>query len=154
MATAPKLASQPLGDAPMRNTAPREILSHLRKFLQLLTGSGVDDREEISNASAVRKGERCMKDTVHYFVHLPVHSVSGASEREKGNCAREATVFGRGTGAMWAGATPPLVHAACPRVAWSRSSPHVCEQGTILESNMKCMSQPRVHICNLEAVRV
>jgi hypothetical protein len=132
----------------MRNRTLREILSDLRKFLRLLTVSRADDREAISKASPVRKGEQCMKDTVHYFVHLPVHSNSGVSEREKGNCAREAAVFGRRTGAMWAGATPPLVHAACPTVAWSRSSPHVCEQGTILELNMKCMSQPRVHICN------
>jgi len=63
-------------------------------------------------------------------------------------------VFGRGTEAMWAGATPPFVHAACPTVTWSRSSPHVCEQGRFLESNMKCMSQPRVDICNPETVKV
>src|SRR5271168_2079311 len=109
----------------MRNPTTLEIISHLRKFLQLAAGSGVDNHEEVSNGSAVPKGERDMKDTVHYFVHLPVHSDSGAGEREKGKCAREAAVFGRRTGAMWAGATPPLVHAACPTVAWSRSSPHV-----------------------------
>jgi hypothetical protein len=138
----------------MRNRTPREILSHRRKLLRLLTDSGADDRQEISKASPVRKGEQYMKYTVHYFVHLPVHSDSGASEREKGNCAREATVFGRRTGAMWAGATPPLVHAACPTVAWSRSSPHVCGEGRFVEANMKCMSQPRVRNCNSEAVRV
>ena len=154
MASAPKLALKQLADEPMRNRTTLEIISHLRNFLQLVAGSSVDDHEEVSNGSTVRKGERDMKDTVHYFVHLPVHSDSGASEREKGNCAREAAEFGRRPGAMWAGATPPLVHAACPTVAWSRSSPHVCEQGRFLESNMKCMSQPRVHICNSEAVRV
>jgi hypothetical protein len=63
-------------------------------------------------------------------------------------------VLGRGTEAMWAGATPPFVRAARPSVAWSRSSPHVCQQDTILESNMKCMSQPRVDICNPETVKV
>jgi hypothetical protein len=138
----------------MRNRTPREILSDLRKFLRLFTVSGVDVREEIPDASAVRKGERSMKETVHYIVHLPVHFVPGASEREKGSCAREAAVFGRRTGDMWAGATPPLVHAACPTVAWSRPSPHVCEEDTIVESNMKCTSQPRVQICNPEAVRL
>ena len=64
------------------------------------------------------------------------------------------SILGAGKTSDWAGATPPFVRAARPSVAWSRSSPHVCEQGTFLESNMKCMSQPRVHICNPEAVRV
>lgn len=154
MASAPKLAPQPLGYEPMRDNAPREILSHLRKVLQMLTDSGVDAREENSNTLAVRKGERRVEDTIHHIVHLPVHPFSGASEREKRVCARETRMFGRRMGAEWAGATPPLVHAACPTVSWSRSSPHVCEQDTILESNMKCMSQPRVHNCNSEAVRV
>lgn len=67
----------------MRNRTTLEIISHLRKFLQLVAGSGVDDHEEVSNGSAVRTGERDMKDTVHYFVHLPVHSDSGTSKREK-----------------------------------------------------------------------
>lgn len=143
-----------LGDAPMRNSALREILSHLRKFLRLLTNGNVADREEISNASAMRKGERCMKDTVHHFLTYPFTLSLEQVKEKKGICAREATAFGRGTKAMWAGATPPLVHAACPIVAWSRSSPHVREQVTIMESNMKCMSKPRVHICNPETVRV
>jgi hypothetical protein len=108
MAKAAKLALQQLADEPMRNRTTLEIISHLRKSLQLVGGNGVDDREEVSNGSAVRKGERDMKVTVHYFVHLPVHSGPGASEREKGNCAREAAVCGRRTGAMWAGATLPL----------------------------------------------
>jgi hypothetical protein len=72
----------------MRNLTTSEILSHLRKLLRLLTDSTVGDREGISNASTVLKGERRMKDTVHYFVHHTVHSVSGSSEREKRQCAR------------------------------------------------------------------
>ena len=131
MTSAPKLALQPLGDAPMRNSALREILSDLRKFLRLLTDSGVDGREEISNASAMRKGERCMKDTVHHFLTYPFTLSLEQVKEKKGICAREATVFGRGTKAKWAGATPPLVHAACPTVAWSRSSPHVSRAGHI-----------------------
>jgi len=35
-----------------------EILPHFWKFLRPLRGGDVDDREEISNASAVRKGKR------------------------------------------------------------------------------------------------
>jgi len=58
MATAAKLVLQHLRDAPMRTRAPREILAHLRTFLLPLTDGSVDDREEISNASPVRKGER------------------------------------------------------------------------------------------------
>lgn len=154
MTSAPKLALQPLRDAPVRNSALREILSDLRKFLLLLTDSGADGREEISNASAMRKGERCMKDTVHHFLTYPFTLSLEQVKEKKGICAREATAFGRGTKAMWAGATPPLVHAARPSVAWSRSSPHFREQCTFLEPEMKCMSQPRVHICNLETVRV
>lgn len=154
MASAHKLESVPVGDAPIRNSAPREILSHLREFLRLFTDSGVDDREEVSNPLATRRGERGMKGTVHYFVHLRVHPFSGASKRGKRVCARETRMFGRRMGAEWAGATPPLVHAACPTVAWSRSSPRVCEKDTTLESNMKCMSKPRVRICNSEAVSV
>ena len=142
------------GMRPIRNRTTLEILSNLRKFLLPLTDGSVDDREGISNASAMRKGERCMKDTVHYFAVFPFTLSLEQVKRKKGYCAREATVFGRGTEAMWAGATPPFVHAACPTVAWSRSSPHVCEQGRFLESNMKCMSQPRVDICNPETVRV
>ena len=115
----------------MRNRTTLEILSHLRKFLLLLTDSGVDDREEISNASAMRKGERCMKDTVHHFVTFPFTLSLEQVKEKKGICAREATVFGRGTKAMWAGATPPLVHAARPSVAWSRSSPHVSRAGHV-----------------------
>jgi hypothetical protein len=64
------------------------------------------------------------------------------------------SILGAGKTPDWAGATPPLVRAARPSVAWSRSSPHVREQCTFLESEKKCMSQPRVHICNPEAVRV
>lgn len=86
MASAPKLAFKQLAIEPMKNRMTLEIISHLRKFLQLVGGGGVDSHEEVSNGSAVRKGERGMKDVVHYFVHLPVHSDSGASEREKGNC--------------------------------------------------------------------
>ena len=63
-------------------------------------------------------------------------------------------MFGRRMGAMWAGTTPPLVHAARPSVPQGRSSPHVREQGTILESEMKCMTQLRAHTCNPETVRV
>lgn len=96
-------------------------------------------REEISNASAMRKGERYMKDTVHHFLTYPFTLSLEQVKEKKGICARKATAFGRGTKAMWAGATPPLVHAACPIVAWSRSIPHVREQVTIMESNMKCM---------------
>jgi hypothetical protein len=132
----------------MRDNAPREILSHLRKFLRLLTDSDVAGREEISNASPVPKGERCMKDTVHHFASFPFTLSREQVKEKKRQCAREAAVFGRGTETLWAGATPPLAHAACPIVAWSRSSPDVREQGTFLESEMKCMSQPRVHICN------
>jgi hypothetical protein len=154
VSAAPKLALQSFGNAPVRCGTPREIVSHFRKFLQRFSGSGVDDCGGISNASAVRKGERCMNDTVHHFSTYPFTLSLDQVKEKKGICAREATAFGRGTKAMWAGATPPLVHAACPIVAWSRSSPHVCEQGTILESNMKCMSQPRVHIRNPETVRV
>ncbi len=145
MGAAPKLALPPWA---------REILSGFWKFLRLLPGNGVDDREESSNASAMRKGERCMNDTVHHYLTYPFTLSLEQVKEKKGICAREATVFGRGTKAMWAGATPPLVHAARPSVAWSRSSPHFREQGTLLESEMKCMSQPRVHICNPETVRV
>jgi hypothetical protein len=67
----------------MRHRTTLEIISHLRKFLQLPAGSGVDDHEEVSNGSALQMGERDTKDTVHYFVHLPVHSDSGTSKREK-----------------------------------------------------------------------
>ena len=88
MATAPKLALQPLGDASVRNSAPREILSHCRKFLRLLTGSCLGDREEISNASTVRKGERCMKDTVHHFANFPF-TLSLEQVKEKKDCAHE-----------------------------------------------------------------
>ena len=72
----------------MRNRASREILSHSRKFLRLLTGSGVDDREEISKASPVRKGERCMKDTVHHFAIFPF-TLSLEQVKEKKGYARE-----------------------------------------------------------------
>ena len=120
----------------MRNRTPREILSHIRKYLRLLIGSGVGDGEEISNASTLRKGERCMKDAVHHFAVVPFTLSPEQVKEKKGICPRKATVFGRGTYAMWAGATPPLVHAARPSVAWSRSSPHVREQGTFLESEM------------------
>jgi len=88
MATAAQIALQPLEDVPMRNHTTREILSHLRKFLRLLTDSGVDDREEISNASAVRKGERCMKDTVHRFASFPFTLSLEQVKEKKGN-ARE-----------------------------------------------------------------
>jgi hypothetical protein len=88
MATAAKLALQPLGNPPVRNSAPHEILSHLRKFLRLLTGIGVGDREEISNASTVQKGERCMKATVHHFASVPF-TLSLEQVKEKKDCAHE-----------------------------------------------------------------
>jgi hypothetical protein len=72
----------------MRNRASREILSHSRKFLRLLTRSGVDDREEISNALAKREGERCMKDTVHHFFTYPF-TLSLEQVKEKKGYARE-----------------------------------------------------------------
>jgi hypothetical protein len=64
------------------------------------------------------------------------------------------SILGAGKTPDWAGATPPFGAFSRPKTSWGRSSPHVREQGTILQSNMKCMSQPRVHICNSEAVRV
>jgi hypothetical protein len=88
MSTPAKLASQPLWDAPTRNGTTREILSHPRNFLRLLTDSGVDDREEISNASAMRKGERCMKGTVHHFGVAPF-TLSPEQVKEKESSARE-----------------------------------------------------------------
>src|SRR6266581_2367822 len=69
----------------MRNRTPREILSHLRNFLRLLTDSDVADREEISNASPVRKGERCMKDTVHHFASFPFTLSLEQVKEKKGN---------------------------------------------------------------------
>ncbi len=66
----------------MRNRTPREILSHFRKVLQLFSGRGVDDRKEISNASAVRKGERCMKYTDHFLAGVPFTSVVNGSIEE------------------------------------------------------------------------
>ena len=72
----------------MRNRTPREILSHFRKFLRLFADSGVDDREEISNASAVRKGERSMNDTVHHFSTYPF-TLSLEQVKEKKETARE-----------------------------------------------------------------
>jgi len=71
-----------------RNGTTREILSHPRKFLRLLTDGGVDDREEISNASAMRKGERCMKDTVHHFAVFSF-TLSLEQVKEKESSARE-----------------------------------------------------------------
>jgi hypothetical protein len=88
MAIAAKLALLPLWDALMRNRTPREILSQCRKFLRLLTDSGADDREEISNASKVRKGERCMKDTVHHFAIFPF-TLSLEQVKAKKGSARE-----------------------------------------------------------------
>ncbi len=72
----------------MRNRTIREILSHPRKFLRLLTDSDVADREKISNASPVRKGERCMKDTVHHFASFPF-TLSPEQVKEKTGNARE-----------------------------------------------------------------
>jgi hypothetical protein len=69
----------------MRNGTPREILFHLRKFLRLVTDSGIDDREEISNASPVRKGERFMKDTVHLFAGSPFTLSLEQVKEKKGN---------------------------------------------------------------------
>jgi hypothetical protein len=75
-------------DAPMRNRTPREILSDLRNFLRLLTDRSADDREEISNASKVQKGEPCMKDTVHHFAIFPF-TLSLEQVKEKKGYARE-----------------------------------------------------------------
>jgi hypothetical protein len=73
----------------MRNRPPREILSHFRKFLRLSMGSGVDDREEVSNASAVRKGERGMNDTVHHFSTYPFTlSLEQVKEKKRSACER------------------------------------------------------------------
>ena len=72
----------------MRNRTTHEILSHLRKFLRLVTNSSADDREEISNASKVRKGERCVKDIVHHFGIFPF-TLSLEQVKEKKGHARE-----------------------------------------------------------------
>jgi len=81
----PKLA---FGDAPTRHRTPREILSNPRKFLQPFSGSAVDDYEEISNASAIGEGERCMKDTVHHFALFPF-TLAPEEVKEKESSARE-----------------------------------------------------------------
>ena len=75
-------------DAPMRNSTPREILSYFRNFLLPLTDGSVDDREEIFNALVVRRGERCMKDTVHHFGIFPF-TLSLEQVKEKKGYARE-----------------------------------------------------------------
>jgi hypothetical protein len=88
MAMAAKLALEPSGDAPVRNRTAREILSISREFLRLSMSSAVGDRKEISNASTVRKGERCMKDTVHPFASFPF-TLSLEQVKEKKDCAHE-----------------------------------------------------------------
>jgi hypothetical protein len=149
-----KLALQPLGDAPMRNGTPREILSHFRKFLRLLTGSGVGDREEISNDSAMRKGERCMKDTVHHFSAYPF-TMSLKQIKEKKDYGRErpqCLAAERRTSGL---ERPHLLCAQRAQVLRGVAPAHMfASRARFLESEMYCMSQPRVHIRNPETVRV
>jgi len=154
MATAPKLALQPLADAPMRNRTPREILSNPRTFLQQFSGSGVDDCEEISNASTMRKGERCMKDTVHHFASFPF-TLSLEQVKEKKDCAQErpqCLAAERRTSGL---ERPHLLCAQRAQVLRGVAPAHLfASRARFLESEMYCMSQPRVHICNPETVRI
>jgi hypothetical protein len=154
MATAPELALQPLWDAPVRNRALRESLSHFRKFLRLSMGSGVDDREEISNASAMRKGERCMNDAVHHDLTYPF-TLSLEQVKEKKDCAHErpqCLAAERRTSGL---ERPHLLCAQRAQTLRGVVPAHLfASRAGFLESEMYCMSQPRVHICNPETVRV
>src|ERR1700686_5631734 len=103
-----------------------------------------------SPGKRTRQGERGMKDTDHFLMDAPFTSSVNGSLDEPRACARRDIRFGRGQKSEWAGATPPLAAFSRPKTSWGRSRPHFREQGTFLESAMKCMSQPRVRISNPE----
>jgi len=107
-----------------------EILSHLRKFLRLFRGGDVDDREEISNASAVRKGEGYFTHAVHRALHPCVHPVNPLLPYKLNIWLCRTAHFGRGVGAGWAGTTPPFAARCAQKAFRGRSSPPVREQST------------------------
>ena len=155
MATAEKLALQPLGDAHVRNSAPREILSHFRKFLRLSMGNGVDSRKEISNASTVRKGERFMNDAVHHCATYPFTLSLEQVKEKKGYAHERPQCLARRTEGQMGLERPHLLCARRAQVLRGVAPAHIfASRSRFLESEMYCMSQPRVHICNPETVRV
>jgi hypothetical protein len=117
-------------------------------------GSVVGVREEISNASTVRKGERCMKDTVHPFASFPFTlSLEQVKEKKDGAHERpQCLAAERRTSGL---ERPHLLCAQRAQVLRGVAPAHLfASRARFLESEMYCMSQPRVHICNPETVRV
>ena len=128
-----------------------EILSHLRKFLRLFRGGDVHDREEISNASAVRKGERYFTHAVHRVLHPRVHPVNPLTNLHTNHLTMPHCAFWswRGRGVGWN--DPAFCRTVRPKGFSGSFQPTRSRERHVLESEMKCMTQPRVRTCNREA---